>query len=79
MAKSKTKNPEWSYKKLFYLILATSSITGLAFFILNNFVNITGEFGLEKHPVQYPILKIHGAPSFLIVVVFGYFLSAHVT
>jgi hypothetical protein len=68
----------WDYKKCFFVILSVSWITGLSFFILNNFIDIEGEFGLEKHPWQFPILKIHGGVSFLIMVVFGYFLSAHV-
>lgn len=72
------KNKKWSYKKCFFLILTISWATGLAFFVLNNFFVIKGEFGLESHYWQYPILKIHGASSFFIMVVFGYFLSSHV-
>lgn len=73
----KVKN-KWNYKKMFFLVLATSWVTGLAFFILNNFYIMNGEFGGQKHSWQYPILKIHGGSSFFIMVVFGYFLSAHV-
>lgn len=72
------KNKKWDYKKLFFLVLTVSWVSGLTFFLLNNFMTIPGEFGEEKHPWQYNILKIHGASSFLIMVVFGYFISAHV-
>lgn len=37
------------YKKWFYLILCCSWVTGITFFIFNNFIIIQGEFGEEKH------------------------------
>ena len=69
---------KWNYKKSLLVVLTISWITGLAFFILNTFVTFEGEFGIEKHPWQYPILRIHGAASFFIMIIFGYFLAAHV-
>ena len=78
MANKKIKRKKWDYKKWFFLILATSWITGLTFFILNKFFIINGEFGIGYHPWQFPILKIHGASSFFIMVIFGYFLASHV-
>ena len=67
-----------NYKEWFFIILALCWISGVVYFILNYFIEIQGEFGLEKHPMQYPVLKIHGAMSFVIMIIFGYFLSAHV-
>jgi hypothetical protein len=78
MITKKVVKRKWDYKKCFFLILATSWITGLIFFILSKFVTIDGEFGTENHPWQFPALQVHGASSFLIMVVFGYFLAAHV-
>lgn len=78
MAILKKNNKKWDYKNWFFLILAVSWVTGLTFFFFNNFILVEGEFGPEKHPLQYPILKIHGASSFAIMVAFGYFLSSHV-
>ncbi|MFT4718216.1 MAG: hypothetical protein ACI9IL_000547 [Rickettsiales bacterium] len=78
MINKKIKRKKWDYKKCFFLVLSTSWITGLTFFILSEFFIINGEFGAESHPWQFPILKIHGASSFFIMVIFGYFLSAHV-
>jgi hypothetical protein len=67
-----------SYKKCFFFLLAVSWFSGIIFLIFDNFIEIEGDFGIENHPAQYLFLKIHGASSFLILVAFGYFLSAHV-
>ena len=74
------KQTPWylDYKKWFEIILSASWISGLSFFIFNNFITTTGEFGIEKHPAQYPILKAHGACAFIIMVTYGYYLGAHV-
>ncbi len=69
---------KWNYQKAFFWILALSWVSGLTFFVFNNFITIPGEFGDTKHPFQYPILKFHGGASFLIMVAFGYFMAAHV-
>jgi len=66
------------YKKWFYLILCCSWVTGITFFIFNNFIIIQGEFGEEKHFLQYPVLKTHGIFAFAIMVTYGFFLGAHV-
>lgn len=67
-----------SYQKWFYVILSGSWITGIVFFIFNNFVEVEGEFGIEKHFLQYPVLKTHGAFAFFIMVMYGFYLGAHV-
>lgn len=36
------------------------------------------EFGIAKNPLQFPLLKIHGASAFLVMIIFGYFLADHV-
>lgn len=72
------KKSRWSYKKMLFWILGLSWLSGIIFFVLNNFFVTDGEFGIDYHPAQYPILKIHGAASFIIMVTFGYLLSAHV-
>ena len=71
------KKPFWNYKNIFFIILATSWCSGLSFFILDNLFTITGEFGPEKHPWQYPIIKIHSAAAFLMMISYGFFLGAH--
>lgn len=69
---------KWNYQKAFFWILTISWVSGLTFFVFNNFITVPGEFGDTKHPFQYPILKIHGGSSFVIMVAFGYFMAAHV-
>lgn len=75
--KKSLKKPFWSYKNIFFIILATSWCSGVTFFILDNLFEITGEFGVEKHPFQYPLIKIHSAAAFLMMISYGYFLGAH--
>lgn len=60
------------------LVLLTSWVTGIAFFSLNQWFMVEGEFGPEKNPWQFPILKVHGAAAFLMLIGFGYLLASHV-
>lgn len=55
-----------------------SLVTGIAFFILKTWITVEGDFGLEKHPWQFPILKVHAASAFFIMIMFGAFLGSHV-
>ena len=66
------------YKNWLYFIFAASWCSGLTFFILNNFVEIQGEFGLQKHPLQFLFLKIHGGSAFFMMITFGFFLGSHI-
>jgi len=59
-------------------LITTSWITGIAFFILDNWLWIEGEFGPEKNPLQFPTLKIHAASAFLLMIGFGFLLASHV-
>ena len=38
---------------------------------------VEGDFGPEKHPWQYPVLQLHGAAAFLMMIVFGSIIAAH--
>ena len=67
------------YRRSLYLIIALSWMSGVGFFIFNNWITIDGEFGPEKHPWQNNVLQIHGAMAFLIMVGFGVILSNHVS
>ncbi|MBL6664305.1 MAG: hypothetical protein ISQ34_00495 [Rickettsiales bacterium] len=66
------------YKNWLYLVLSVSWVSGVVFFILNNFYVIEGEFGVEKHPAQFLFLKIHGAAAFLMMITYGFFFGSHV-
>jgi len=65
-------------KRLLYAVLATSWCSGITFFILNQWVTVAGEFGPEKHPWQFGVLRIHGAGAFAMMILFGYLLASHV-
>tara|TARA_R110002096_G_scaffold199271_17_gene383132 strand:- start:4557 stop:4997 length:441 start_codon:yes stop_codon:yes gene_type:complete len=68
----------WSYRTFLFLFILLSWTTGIAFYILNNFIEMEGEFGPQKHPWQYPLLKIHGASAFLMMITYGYLLATHI-
>lgn len=61
-----------------FAVLSTSWCTGITFFVLNRWFVVEGDFGPEKHPWQFNVLKIHGAAAFLMMIVFGCLLAAHV-
>jgi len=70
-----------SRRFLMYLstIFLVSWITGLLFFYLNGWVTVEGDFGPEKHPWQFGVLKIHGASAFFMMITFGYLIASHVS
>ncbi len=55
-----------------------SWLSGIAFFSLDRWGAVEGEFGPEKHPWQFTVLKSHGAAAFLMMINFGFLLAAHV-
>ncbi len=66
------------FKKFFYTLLACSWVTGLVFFVLNTWVRVAGDFGPEKHPVQFIVLVIHGFSAFVMLMLLGALFSNHV-
>lgn len=69
--------PMW-LRRCFYGVFAISWVSGITFYVLSRWLQIEGEFGLEKHPWQFPILKIHGAAAFLMLMAIGTLLTNHV-
>lgn len=65
-------------RRMLYAVLLGSWLSGTAFFVLSRFVEIEGEFGPEKHPLQSPILAAHGAFAFLMLLAIGSLWSNHV-
>ena len=61
-----------------FFVLLVSWCSGIAFYIFSHWITIDGDFGPEKHPWQYPMLQIHGAAAFLMMMSFGAMLAAHV-
>ncbi|MGJ8635013.1 MAG: hypothetical protein ACSHX7_13935 [Luteolibacter sp.] len=68
----------WAYRSWLFTVLLTSWCTGIAFFILNRWITVEGDFGPEKHPWQFTILKVHGAAAFLMMIFYGYLLASHI-
>jgi hypothetical protein len=66
------------HQRILFTILAVAWLSGVSFFILNNWVMVEGEFGYEKHPLQFISLQIHGFTAFLMIMIFGYLLASHV-
>lgn len=72
----KTKFPA-PYRTILFTVLFLSWTTGTAFYVLSHWFNVEGDFGIEKHPWQFPVLMVHGASAFLMMIAFGAFLVPH--
>lgn len=67
------------YRRAMYSLFATSWLTGTTFFILNRWILAEGDFGPEKHLLQFPMLMVHGGSAFLMMFMFGVAIASHVT
>lgn len=67
------------FRHWLYGVLCLSWCSGVLFFILSRWMLVEGDFGPEKHPWQFPVLMVHGAAAFLIMVSYGSVLLSHVT
>lgn len=67
-----------SVKHSIYLFLGICWISGIAFFIFNNWINVEGEFGPEKHPLQYKVLITHGFSAFIMLMLLGSVFTNHI-
>lgn len=66
---------EWSVYVSFGLLLAT----GIAWLVLDNFVQVAGEFGPEHHPAERITLLVHGVVAYGFLVIAGSMLPVHIT
>lgn len=67
-----------NFRVVIFVILAISWCSGIVFFVLNNWVSVEGDFGPEKHPLQFPALMIHAAAAFILMLMIGGILASHV-
>ncbi|MCB1627214.1 MAG: hypothetical protein KDI51_15360 [Xanthomonadales bacterium] len=65
-------------RRALYTVLALAWSSGISFYLLSRFVTIEGEFGPQKHPWQYPVLQLHGACAFLLLMSAGALLLNHI-
>jgi len=61
-----------------YTALFISLVTGVTFFIMNTWVYVEGDFGPEKHPWQFSVLKTHAFSAFFIMLFYGAMWATHV-
>ncbi|MEM8960485.1 MAG: hypothetical protein AAGD38_03330 [Acidobacteriota bacterium] len=61
-----------------FVLVVLSWVSGVGFFVLDSWITVEGDFGPEKHPWQFSVLKIHGAVAFLLMIAFGHLLASHV-
>lgn len=66
------------YRRILYSLVLVSWCSGIAFFIFSRYVLIEGEFGPEKHPWQFPLLKLHGAAAFMMMMSLGAVITSHI-
>ena len=66
---------EWSVYVVFGLLIAT----GIAWLLLDTFMQVQGEFGPEKHPAEQWTLIGHGVVAYAFLIVGGAMIPVHVT
>ena len=67
-----------NFRILLFIILLVSWVSGVTFYLLNNYVIVEGDFGPEKHPWQYNVLMTHGAAAFGMMIFYGSLLTSHI-
>ncbi|MBL4674195.1 MAG: hypothetical protein JKX81_18185 [Arenicella sp.] len=65
-------------QRALFIGIASSLVSGVLFFALKTWFDIEGEFGPEKHPWQFPTLKIHAASAFFMMIFSGAMHGSHV-
>lgn len=63
---------------MLYFTLAGLLLTGLAWLILDTWVQVDGPFGPMKHPAEPWMMKLHGAFTMIALVLLGTVLPTHV-
>lgn len=66
------------FKKVFLTSAALLYLSGVGYMILDTFVKVKGEFGSEHHPLQAPLLHVHGIVGLVFLVVFGHLYATHI-
>lgn len=57
---------------------AACALSGTAWLLLHDFVQVEGAFGPEPHPLEHPSLVVHGVAAALMLWTFGLVWLAHV-
>lgn len=78
MAKISKTIPQ-GYRYFFYVVVSCCFFSGTSFWLIREFFQIEGEFGIEPHSWQYPLLQLHGLMAFLMLMAIGAVITGHVT
>jgi hypothetical protein len=62
-----------------FSILGVLWLTGIAWLLLDQFYTRHGEFGITPHPLQGPLLLLHGIVAILSMYMFGWIVARHVS
>jgi hypothetical protein len=65
-------------KLMIYAVFGATWGSGLLWIIFHYFFLHRGEFGDEIHPLEHPLLVVHGACAFMALWLGGWLWSAHV-
>lgn len=65
---------EWSV----YLSFGLLFVSGIAWLLLDKFVQVTGDFGPEHHPAEHVALIVHGVLAYAFLMVGGTMVPVHI-
>jgi hypothetical protein len=66
-------------RALVYLVVGLIWLSGCVWLYLDYFVAKRGPFGSTPHPLEPPILRLHGVVAVLCIYLFGWITARHVT
>lgn len=66
-----------SLRSAVHLVFSVLWLSGVAWLLLHYFAARPGEFGLVRHPLEAPLLLLHGVVAMLALFVLGWFAALH--
>ena len=67
-----------AFKVLLFAVLTSAFVSGTLWFIFDRWVRVQGALGLDHHPAQEILLRIHGIVAYATLLSLGYLLRAHI-
>ena len=69
--------PRW-VRRMVYAVGTACAASGTAWLLLHTFVQVESEFGPQPHPLEHPLLVVHGVAAALVLWTFGLLWLSHV-
>jgi hypothetical protein len=66
-----------SLRSAVHLVFSVLWLSGVAWLLLHYFAARPGEFGLLRHPLEAPLMLVHGVVAMLALFVLGWFAALH--